>query len=321
MPSQMPPRAAIGSGRRHTRSLPSGGEDRSYSNAHTRHVGIFDSRGQHHGPNLDFTADPAADRLWDRILRDRPHIGRMEPHSFAMANALRDWAYTQTLASARHLLLDACGHYEVYLEPASAILARMDRLEGGFMCGGAAAFLRQVYRALGLSAYAINLGDPATIGTHVVTLVALPGADGACLAVQDPYLNWALVNSDGRPASWPDAARLIRARRVGELSALSGPSTTRRVLLGYPDPGEVNDGEGFAEELARGEPDLLPDTRQAAYTSTRFNLQSFETGPWFRRTRCHRRERFGSDSLLPLLAYPLSTSGEAAVEQLVAELA
>lgn len=267
-------------------------------------------------PTPDPAVDPEAHALWGRIQSDRPVAWEgMTP--FEVVDEIRDWAFTQTLAAASHLLLDRDGDYGVYLQPASEILARMDRREGGFMCGGAASFLRQVYRALGFRSYAVNLGQESTIGTHVVTLVEVGDADGRVLVVEDAYLNWTLVDRAGRAMAWPEAAAAARSGSLDGFVAVAGRSTNRYVMLGSPAPGEINNGVGFAETLARGELVRRLGDDRALYSSSLFTLADFERGSWFRETAGHRSARFGSDSLFWLLGYPLSSSGEREIEELV----
>ncbi|MBI2766976.1 MAG: hypothetical protein HYX53_13835 [Chloroflexi bacterium] len=274
-------------------------------------------RAGRNGVRPDVAWDPRARELWARIRAERPAADMYLRGSFALANEVRDWAYEHAVAASRPFLLDAGGDYAVYQQPASRILERMEANEGGFMCGGVAAFLRQTYRALGFRAFAVDLGEEGTVGTHVVTLVEVSEAGVPCITIQDAYLNYALTDDAGDPLSWRAAIARARAGKFESIELFCGRTHRRRVLLGRPEPGELN-APGFAEWVveAAGRGEILPGGR-ALYETGLFTPEAFATGPWFESWRRARRARFATDSLLSLLLLPRSTSGEAEAEALV----
>ncbi len=74
----------------------------------------------------------------------------------------------------------------------------------GGACGSTAWMLMKVYEEFGLPTWIYNFGNPAGIGTHVVTLVSLEGL----IIVQDAYLNTELVGVDGSPVDVRQAINL-----------------------------------------------------------------------------------------------------------------
>ena len=104
--------------------------------------------------------------------------------------SLREWVATWWPYSYSNLSDLPSEYWKI--EPEELFRSGREGRYGG-LCGATAWMLMHVYHKFGLETWIYNFGDPAGIGTHVVTLVKVQGV----VILQDAYLNAELSYIDG----------------------------------------------------------------------------------------------------------------------------
>lgn len=254
----------------------------------------------------------------DRLLRDVPSLrpGRL-PNAADIARA-RDWAYGRIVAASPQATLD---HHAPGLSADAMDRAMRDR-RAGVKCGGAAMYFKLLLEAMGFAAYALNMGDPAGRGTHVLNIVPVEDRGRPVFSIQDAYLNFTIMDVHGGVVDYRDAVRIIRAGVETRFRVLRGRTTKRWMLFRARGEFEAlteNDPEGVAPRLARDAIAPLPmSDGQLMFWTDLFSPHRIEQDPLcydgFRRWV---HARLGRMRLTDYFLFPVGTSGEDIAESLV----
>lgn len=232
---------------------------------------------------------------------------------------IRDWAYGRIVIGSFASILD---HHRPGITLDEIYLAMQER-RFGVMCAGAAVFLMLLLRELGHEAYAVNMGDPPSRGTHVLNVVPVPGGDGRPIfTVQDAYLNFTITDREGGLLGYPDIVAAVRAGEHGRLAITRGPTVHRWAMFANGADLEMcRATDPVAEQLAgiNGAAEAeVAGCGRILFRTDLYEPQRYERDPlYYAQFQRWVEERLGRMHLVDYLLFPLGTSGEAAIESVV----
>ncbi len=146
-------------------------------------------------------------------------------------NILREWVYHIVDQADVDMQFEKRTNRTLSSFSAEEFIDFFQQDRGGGMCGLANYTLMRVYQYFGFSAYTMTLGCEECSPTHVVALVEIMDHGKPVLAVEDAFLNYALVDTEAAPLDYFEILRYLRIRDTSRISVLEGAQGTGRTYL------------------------------------------------------------------------------------------
>lgn len=209
-------------------------------------------------------------------------------------NAIREWAYNAIPRASEICLFESGMEYREPYE----ILRLANTTGRGFLCGGTAVVMANIYSLMGYQSGAYNAGEVNSKSTHVVTLVQLPSGK---VSLQDAYFNVHLAGRDGNLADFGDFLADLKRGDSSSYQFIQGPKTCKPLV-------DTEEGWKVLELLAEypyGK--TLNQHHGRAMRCHEFSLDAFlKTTPSFQEAISKATGRDGIEYLFTL---PLGASG------------
>lgn len=169
--------------------------------------------------------------LAQRIASTSPEILAGSLDDLHAVNLLREWAYQAVKEADLDALLENNIPRRMLSLSAGELFEYFACNAGGGKCGLTGIALMRLYQSFGFPAYVVNMGDPDSDVSHVVTLVKITAGDLPVLAVQDAYLNLSYTDPDGVPLDYFKLLELLSRKQADRIAVSPGDCRAGRDFL------------------------------------------------------------------------------------------
>ena len=195
-------------------------------------------------------------------------------------------------------------HAELAERPVEDILSDLSRMQYGCMCGGLSKLMARVAWQEGYDAFEFNFGNEHGEESHVVVLAGEPGGDRI---IYDPTFGCFCGNAEGAPVSIQTVIDFLRRGLSSQLRWINFGPRERLFLFGH-NPARVVPLKSAITKL--------DDDRLVAM----IDLDLFAGMTFGSIWQWGHKQRPEFHCLFDCLRFPVSTSGEAEIVEIAAQL-
>lgn len=175
-----------------------------------------------------------------KVISESPILKNNQQKSeFDTVVAIREWVYNNIPDTEDEMLLEKV--FRVSSASEIPLNIRLNIFNNGMVgttCGATAQTLRDIYELFGYESYLLNMGNIPEKGspaTHVVTLVKIKNKSTDLYSIQDAYLNYTFINSNGEPIGYFELLNYLKNKSTKDVFILYGKDQLKPRLLKVED--------------------------------------------------------------------------------------